>query len=128
MFEAFDAPQLKPNCLRRTKSTVASQALQMMNSGIVRANSRYMAGRIIDEVGDDPAALVERVYLTALSRPPSAEERTDGVSTLTEMTRAWRRRLEEQVPMEPKRTKARWLALATLCHTVLNSAEFLYVD
>ena len=128
ILEAFDAPQLKPNCLRRTKSTVASQALQMMNSEILRGNSRYMAGRIIDEVGDDPAELVERVYLTALSRPPSAKERTDGVSTLSEMTKAWRRRLEEQVPMEPKRTKARWLALATLCHAVLNSAEFLYVD
>ena len=107
---------------------MASQALQMMNSEILRGNSRYMAGRVIDEVGDDPAALVERVYLTALSRLPSAEERTDGISTLSEMTKAWRRRLEEQVPMEPKRTKARWLALATLCHTVLNSAEFLYVD
>ncbi len=128
MFEAFDAPQLKPNCLRRTKSTVASQALQMMNSEILRTNSRYMAGRIIDAVGDDPTALVERVYLTALGRPPSAEERTDGVSTLTEMTKAWGRRLEEQVPMEPKRMKARWLALAALCHTVLNSAEFLYID
>ena len=128
MFEAFDAPQLKPNCLRRTKSTVASQALQMMNSEILRTNSRYMAGRIIDAVGDDPTALVERVYLTALGRPPSAEERTDGVSTLTEMTKAWGRQLEEQVPMEPKRMKARWLALAALCHTVLNSAEFLYID
>ncbi len=128
LFEAFDAPQLKPNCLRRTKSTVASQALQMMNSEILRTNSRYMAGRIIDAVGEDPAALVERVYLTALGRPPAAEERTDGVSTLTEMTKAWGRRLEEQVPMEPKRMKARWLALAALCHTVLNSAEFLYVD
>ena len=128
LFEAFDAPQLKPNCLRRTKSTVASQALQMMNSEILRTNSRYMAGRIIDAVGEDPVALVERVYLTALGRPPAAEERTDGVSTLTEMTKAWGRRLEEQVPMEPKRMKARWLALAALCHTVLNSAEFLYVD
>ena len=29
---------------------------------------------------------------------------------------------------EPVKTRAHWLALATLCHTVLNSAEFLYVD
>ena len=128
MLEAFDAPQLKPNCLRRSNSTVASQALQMMNSEILRTNSRYMAGRVIDAVGEDPEAQVARVYLTALGRPPSAEERTDGVFTLNEMTKAWSRRMEEQVPMEPKRTKARWLALATLCHTVLNSAEFLYID
>ena len=128
MLEAFDAPQLKPNCLKRSNSTVASQALQMMNSEILRTNSRYMAGRVIDAVGDDPAAQVERVYMSALGRQPFAEERADGVFTLNEMTKAWERKLDEQVPMEPKRTKARWLALATLCHTVLNSAEFLYID
>ena len=128
MLEAFDLPQLKPNCLRRTNSTVASQALQMMNSGMPRTSSRYMAGRIIDVAGDDPAAQIERVYLTALGRPASVEEKARGVSMLTEMTKAWARRLDEQIPMEPKRMKARWLALATLCHAVLNSAEFLYLD
>lgn len=128
MLEAFDAPQLKPNCLRRSSSTVASQALQMMNSDFLRNSSRYMAGRVIDAVGDDLEAQVERVYQTALGRPPSAEERKDGVFTLSEINRAWRRTLDEQVPMEPKQAKAEWLALATLCHTVLNSAEFLYID
>ncbi len=128
MLEAFDAPQLKPNCLRRTKSTVASQALEMMNSDILRTSSRYMAGRIIDEVGEDPAAQVKRAYLTALGRFPSVDERADAASTLGEMAKAWRRSLDDPVPMEPRATKARWLALATLCHTLLNSAEFLYVD
>lgn len=128
MLEAFDAPQLKPNCLRRTRSTVASQALQMMNSEVLRTNSRYMAGRVIDEAGEDPAAQVRRAYVTALGRLPSGEELADAESTLAELTKAWRRRLEEQVPMEPKATKARWLALATVCHTLLNSAEFLYID
>ena len=128
MLEVFDAPQLKPNCLRRANSTVASQALQMMNSELLRTNSRYMAGRVIDEVGEDPEAQVDRVYLKVLGRPPSVEERNEGVFTLREMTTAWDRRMNEEVPMEPKRTKARWLALATLCHTVLNSAEFLYID
>ena len=128
MLEAFDAPQLKPNCLRRTKSTVASQALQMMNSEVLRTGSRYMAGRVIDGAGGDPAAQVKLAYLTALGRPPVEEEQLDAESTLAEMTKAWRRRLEEQVPMEPKATKARWLALATVCHTLLNSAEFLYID
>ena len=128
MLEVFDAPQLKPNCLRRTQSTVASQALQMMNSELLRTNSRYMAGRIIDQAGEDPVAQVQHAYLTALGRPPTGDERDDAVFTLNEMTKAWVHRLEAQVPMEPKAPKARWLALATLCHTVLNSAEFLYID
>ena len=54
ILEAFDAPQLRPNCLRRTHSTVSSQALQLMNSKEIRSHSRYMAGRIIDEVGTNP--------------------------------------------------------------------------
>ena len=128
MLESFDAPQLKPNCLRRTRSTVASQALQMMNSELLRNSSRYMAGRIIDSVGADPAAQVRSAYRTALARDPSAAERTDALATLEELARAWRRRLDEEVPMEPRAGRARWLALATLCHTLLNSAEFLYID
>ena len=129
MLEAFDAPQLRPNCLRRTHSTVPSQALQMMNSETLRTSSRYMAGRVIDVAGDDPATQVERVYLAALGRPPSERERARGASALELMTQAWGRQLEEgPPPMEPKQAKARWLALATLCHTVLNSAEFLYID
>ena len=129
MLEAFDAPQLRPNCLRRTHSTVPSQALQMMNSETIRTSSSYMAGRVIDAVGDDPARQVTRAYMAALNRPPSDRERADGVSTLALMTKAWIQRLEERPPpMAPKQTKARWLALATLCHTLLNSAEFLYID
>ena len=129
MLESFDAPQLRPNCLRRTHSTVPSQALQMMNSETLRTSSRYMAGRVIDAVGADPGKQVERVYVAALSRSPSERERDDGVSTLGLMTQVWMRQLNQgPAPMQPKRTKARWLALATLCHTVLNSAEFLYID
>ncbi len=129
MLESFDAPQLRPNCLRRTHSTVPSQALQLMNSETLRTSSRFMAGRVIDAAGDDPANQVERVYLAALSRSPTDRERANGVSALARMTQAWIRQLEEgPPPMEPKQPRARWLALAALCHTVLNSAEFLYID
>ncbi len=128
ILEVFDAPQLNPNCLRRTQSTVSAQALQMMNSEEVRANSRFMAGRVIDAAGENAEDWIERAYLTALSRPPTEAERADGVSVLSEMSAAWMLRLEEQVPMEPKRSKAQWLALATFCHALMNSAEFLYLD
>ena len=128
MLTAFDAPQLSPNCLRRAHSTVSSQALQMMNSDMVRENSRYMAGRVIDAVGEDAAKQVERVYLAALGRPPSQEESDRAQSTLLHLAAGWRTHLDEAVPAEPKQMQARWLALATLCHTVLNSAEFLYID
>ena len=121
MLAAFDAPQLRPNCLRRTHSTVPSQALQLMNSETLRTSSRFMAGRVIDAAGDDPAKQVERVYTAALSRSPTDLERAAGVSALARMTQAWIRQLEEgPPPMEPKQPRARWLALAALCHTVFE--------
>ena len=128
---AFDAPRLddgNPNCLKRAHSTVATQALQLMNSELVRESSRYFAGRVIDAVGADPGMQVERVYLTALSRRPSAEERELGEQAIEDLTHYWLEHLEKEVPPEPKRVKAKWSALGTFCHTILNSPGFVYVD
>ena len=128
MLDTFDAPQLRPNCLVRNRSTVSSQALQLMNSETVRSSSRFMAGRVIDRVGRDPEAQVERVYLAALGRPPSPEELDWSQSTLAEMTGEWKRHLEQDRSPEPRQGKAQWLALGTFCHTLFNTAEFLYID
>ncbi len=126
--ETFDAPLLTPNCLRRSHSTVSSQALQLENSELVRESARYMAGRVIDAAGDDPQEQIKRVYWTTLSRPPTAEETRQAEETLRGLIREWRTHLESEMPAEPIAGKARWLALASLCHIYLNSAEFLYVN
>ena len=128
LLESFDAPLLVPNCLKRPHSTVSSQALQLENSQLVRLSARHMAGRVIDAVGEDPSRQIERVYLLALSRPPTAEESAKAEEVLGSLTREWKRHLEVEVPAEPVASKAEWLALASLCHTFLNSAEFLYVN
>jgi hypothetical protein len=36
--------------------------------------------------------------------------------------------LEKDKPAEPVRGRARWLALVNVCYTLMNSAEFLYID
>jgi hypothetical protein len=128
MLDVFDAPQMAPNCIQRGHSTVASQALQLMNSELVRESSSYMAGRIIDHAGDDPGKQIDRVFLVALNRAPSPEERQAAEQTLAAMTGEWRKKLDAEKPAEPLGSRAKWLGLASLCHTILNSAEFLYVD
>ena len=127
MLQSFDAPQLNPNCLKRGVSTVSSQALQLWNSEVVRENARYFAGRVIDAVGEDVEKQEERVYLVALARRPSEEERKKGAEEIGELARHWREHMEKEVPAEPKDGRARWEALATFCHAILNSAEFIYV-
>ena len=128
LLAAFDGPQLEPNCLQRGHSTVSLQALQLMNSGMLHENARYFAGRVMDAVGGNVEKQVERVYLAALSRWPSAEERKLGMEAVQDLTHRWLEYLEGEVPAEPKRAKARWLALGSFCHTILNSAEFIYID
>jgi hypothetical protein len=40
------------NCVARVGSTVPTQSLQLWNSERVRESARYLAGRVIDEVGE----------------------------------------------------------------------------
>ena len=62
---------MNPNCIERRDSTVAPQALHLMNNGMVEQLAEHFAERVRREAGTDPAQQVERVYLIALSRPPT---------------------------------------------------------
>jgi hypothetical protein len=118
--ENFDYPQMNPNCLERRDSTVAPQALHLMNNGMVQQLAEHFARRVIREAGDDPAHRVERIWWLAMSRPPSDEEKRIGVNALHDLAITWRKHLPAD--------KAEEKALTTFCHTILNSAGFLYVD
>jgi len=128
LLETFDQPFMNPNCVQRGQSVVSSQALHLMNSDLVRENARYMAGRIADAVGDQPAAQIERAYLLALARKPTPAEAAAALDAFARLTPEWTRQLESDRPAEPVAGRARWLALSTLCYTLINSAEFLYLD
>ena len=60
-------------------------------------------------------------YGRALSRPPSEEEKTLGRVTLSDLATEWGK---HQVDKD----EAARRALATYCHTIINSAVFLYID
>ena len=128
LLEAFDLPQMTPNCIVRSQSNVPTQALQLMNSEWTWELSRYMAGRIIDEVGIDHEKHVRAVFLRALSRSPSETEMAESLAALDELRSHWPERLIRDRRETPIESTARWLALANLCHTFLNSAEFAFID
>ena len=120
--ETFDFPQMNPNCIERRDSTVAPQALYLLNNGMVDRLAGEFAERVRREAGAEPAAQVERTYWIALSRGPSKEECAFGVAALSRLSEQWRTegRLGDAA--------ARQKALSTYCHAVVNSAGFLYVD
>jgi hypothetical protein len=126
ILEAFDLPQMNPNCVERPNSTVASQALHLLNNQMVRDLSLEFAKRVEKEVGDDRYRQVERAYQIALGREPSNAEKQLALGTLEKLTSAWKTQ-----PVDPKaddNLKPETRALAAICHVVMNSAGFVFVD
>jgi mono/diheme cytochrome c family protein len=120
--ENFDYPQMNPNCIDRRSSTVAPQALHLMNNGMVHHLAEHFANRVSREAGADPGKRVERVYLIALSRPPSEDEKRIGLAALRKLTDEWSRQAKADDATPSLQ------ALATYCHAIVNTAAFLYVD
>jgi mono/diheme cytochrome c family protein len=126
ILEAFDLPQMNPNCVERPNSTVASQALHLLNNQMVRDLSVEFARRVENEVGSDRYRQVERAYQIALSREPTNDEKQLALETIEKLTAAWKTQ-----PVDPKnddKVKPETRALAAFCHVVMNSAGFVFVD
>jgi hypothetical protein len=123
--ESFDFPLMNPNCIERRDSTVVLQALHLMNNGMIYELADAFARRVEAEAGTDPARQIARIYLVALGRGPDADEQQLGVSSLARLTDRW---ATPAGSAPPDRPAAVHRALATYCHAILNSAEFLYVD
>src|SRR5262249_6091682 len=87
--ESFDFPQMNPNCVERRESTVAPQALHLLNNGMVHQLAERFAERVRRESGNDVVKQVERVYWIALGRPPRAEEREVGTNALQKLASQW---------------------------------------
>ena len=104
MMETFDLPENAVSCARRAVSTVAPQALTLLNSPFAAETARAFAERITREAGDDPAAQIEAAFTLALQRAPDAAERA-----------ACHRFCEQR-------------SLPELCRAILNLSEFSYVD
>lgn len=124
LMETFDYPEMGPNCLLRNTSIVSPQSLLMMNNAHVRelaeafANDVEQTGLKSTEDSTNQSTLwaspIISIYETALCRAPSQDELRLGSETLDQLVSHWNGDQHQ--------------ALVTYCHTLLNSAAFLYVD
>ena len=108
MMETFDAPEMEPNCESRSFSTVAPQALLLMNNQFVLSQAERFAARIRKEAGDDPASQAARAWQLAFARPARETDVKDAVAFLSKMG-------------TPQ-------GLTRFCQALLSANEFLYVD
>ena len=73
--ETFDLPETSVSCHRRDVSTVAPQALSLLNSSLTIAAAKGLAERVARSPGDDTEKQVETTFQLALNRSPGNEER-----------------------------------------------------
>lgn len=110
LFALFDAPDRNETCSRRFNTTTAPQALTLINDRLVLGFAREFGARVMKEAGTEPAKVVDRAFLLALGRAPTAGER----ATMLDFLKA--------------HTGTTTEAATDLCHALLNLNEFLYVD
>ncbi len=115
--DLFDYPQMSPNCVDRAQSTVAPQALHLLNDSTIRQLADSVAERVRMEVGENLADQIERVYWVTLSRPPTGEERQISLESFQAASEALTDRDDHRLQV-----------LAKFCHTLFNSAAFVYID
>jgi mono/diheme cytochrome c family protein len=115
----FDAPDALQGIDRRPATTVAPQALLLMNSPMVRGCAESFARRISPRDDTPLADAVRSGYLIALGRRPGEAELADSVQFLQEQVDSYR---------ADKKDNARQLALADFCQVLLGLNEFIYVD
>lgn len=128
LLDTFDFPQMGPNCTNRREAVVATQALHLLNDATVHELAAALAARVRSESGEALDVPIERVYLAALSRRPSAEEIDLAHEALSDLTREWQGAIDRGEVPNANGASAAELALAGFCHAILNSAAFLYID
>ena len=104
MLQIFDAPDSASSCARRETSTVAPQALAMMNSEFSIAQAEKFAERIQKVAGTDDEAAVNAGWRFAFGRLPTSDEKATALEYL------------------------RRNSLPRLCLLMFNMSEFIYVD
>src|SRR5437867_1479742 len=123
LMQAFDGPDAQASCGRRETTTVAPQALALLNDTFVRARAKDFAQRVGSEAGAEPEAQVRLAWRLALGRDPSSDELDSG----TAFIRAQIRQRSNRDPSMPE-TDTQRLALADLCQAIFALDEFIYVD
>ncbi|HUQ68093.1 MAG TPA: PSD1 and planctomycete cytochrome C domain-containing protein, partial [Planctomycetaceae bacterium] len=104
LLETFDLPENSVSCAARSTSTVAPQALTLLNNPLAIEAAQALADRVRAEAGSHPERQIVRAFAWTLQREPTADE-----------LRACRSFLESQ-------------SLPALCRGLINLNEFVWID
>jgi hypothetical protein len=123
LMQAFDGPDAQASCGRRINTTVAPQALALLNDRFVRARAEDLARRLTHEAGEATTAQVRLAWRLALAREPSTDELKSSAAFIEAQFSARAQRGSDE-----ERKGAPHLALADFCQALFAMNEFIYVD
>jgi len=114
ILSVFDFPHPNDIVGARPRTTVATQALFLLNAPFVKQQAGALSGRLTKDEPDDERARINRLYLLTANRPVESDEIE---STLVFL---------DQCTADLKGNRA--AAWTQLCHAVLGSNVFLFCE
>lgn len=120
LFQLLDFPDPAVTSGDRAMTTVAPQALLMLNSELVMQSGDKLAEGLLANAGDS-LQRVNQLYLAAYSRRPTAKEVEESLAFVSQVEKS----LEQSQPDTGLRMQASW---SVLCHTIFAANEFIYVQ
>ncbi len=120
IFEVFDQPDTNASCPVRPRSTIAPQALTMLNSKLTFTAAGQLAEQLLSGEGSTDADRVRRAFLKFFSREPTRKETARSLEFLKAQTDRLRNGRAE--------SQARTDAWRDFCLAMFNTNEFLYID
>ncbi len=119
LMQLFDQPEPLVSVGGRPTTTVAPQALAIMNNPHVRSYAVSLAERMRTKVGESSDAAVRRGYEVIVGRPPTDEEAADAVAFIAAQGESYAKANEKN---------AEALALADFCQVLFGLNEFVYIE
>ncbi len=119
MMVLFDAPDPLQDMAQRQTTTIAPQALMLLNSTTIRSYAEAFAKRLAPTSPGDTERVIDQAYRITLARSPSPDELRDAREFIGEQTKTY---------AASGKSDARQLALADFCQVLFGLNEFVYVD
>ena len=135
LLEAFDLPDMHESCACRTRTTVAPQALMLLNSDLVLQYAEAFAGRLL--AGNPRAELpgvVQSAWRLAFGRAATADELAAAGRFITQQQALIESERKPGQPLLLPHNFPKFLdpslaaAITDFCHSLMNANEFVYVD
>jgi hypothetical protein len=115
MMVVFDAPEALVSVGDRPTTTIAPQALLLMNNPQVRGYARSFAKRVAPDDQTPLEAAIRQAYRIALARAPTSGELADALAFVGAQAKSYA-------------ADGRQLALTDFCQVLMCLNEFVYID